>query len=85
MNVVSTELDGLILAVAIAAVLLLAGVLIVIRNILSTNRKILQNQQNQSQLLMAISNVLSSGPSVAETPARQETGVNEKQDKQIAE
>ena len=85
MNVVSTELDGFILAVAIGAVLLLAGVLIGISRLIASNKKIQSTQQNQSQLLMAISNVLAANSAISNLQARQESVVAEKPATQNAE
>ena len=78
MQVVSTELDGFILAVAGAAVLLLAAVLIGIGRLISYNKKVLANQQNQSKLLMSISNVLATNTGTSNLQARQENELAEK-------
>ncbi len=80
---VKTELDPFILAVAGLAVILLGGLLIAINKIIASNKKILQNQQNQNNLLLNIANVLSSN--TAAQPSRQEVKQSEKAAEQSAE
>jgi len=69
--------------VAGIAVILLAGLLIAINRLISSNKKVLENQQNQNNLLLNIANVLSSN--TAGEPSRQEVKQSEKAAEQNAE
>jgi type II secretory pathway pseudopilin PulG len=80
---VQTELDPFILAVAGIAVILLAGLLISINRLISSNKKVQENQQNQNNLLLNIANVLSSNTTAQ--LSRQEVKQSEKAAEQSAE
>ncbi len=60
MERVTTELDPFILAFGALGVLLLVIVLVVLNKLIASNNKLLMNQKNQNELLLTISNVLSS-------------------------
>lgn len=86
MEVVSTELDPIILAAAGLGVLLLVGVLVMLSRVVSSNKQIMLNQQNQNNLLLSISNVLSTNAEAEKLQLnRQETRVSEKSGEQGVE
>lgn len=76
METVETILDPLILAAAGVAVLLLVGVLVGISRITATNKQIVEQQKTQNNLLLTISNVLTSAKAEA-VQARTEAKLSE--------
>ena len=78
METVATELDPFILAAAGLAILLLIAVLIRVSQLISSNKQVLENQKNQNNLLMTISNVLSSNAAGANPQTRTEPRVSGK-------
>lgn len=85
METVETILDPLILAAAGLAVILLIAALVGIRKVISGHKQIIEQQKNQNNLLLTISNVLTSNSRSESTQSRQDNVVVEKPKTQDAE